>query len=125
MPAQSQSSGSGSAKPKLPQDGRSLVPVAKRPSLVDGRGVLLEAFENPRGAPPYHSIRTERYRYDVMGDGEESLYDLKVDPWEMESKHNDPRYAAIKAILAAKVKTLAGCHGAGCQVKVGTLPEPG
>jgi arylsulfatase A-like enzyme len=113
------------AKPKLPQDGRSLVPVAKRPSLVDGRGVLLEAFENPRGAPPYHSIRTERYRYDVMGDGEESLYDLKVDPWEMESKHNDPRYAAIKAILAAKVKTLAGCHGAGCQVKVGTLPEPG
>ena len=30
------------AKPKLPQDGPSLVSVAKRPSLLDGRGVLLE-----------------------------------------------------------------------------------
>ena len=86
--------------------------------------MLLERFKNPRNAPPYQSIRTQRYRYDRLSDGEESLYDLKLDPWELESKHADPRYAAIKAILAAKLKKLVGCRGAACQVNVGTLPEP-
>jgi hypothetical protein len=29
------------------------------------------------------------------------LYDLKTDPWELESVHDDPRYAEIKSILRA------------------------
>ena len=53
------------------------------------------------------------------------FYDLKVDPWEMESKHNDPAYAAVKAKLAAALAKLETCKGVGCQVNVGTLPEPG
>lgn len=113
------------ARPKLPQDGRSLLPVARKPSLLDGRGVLLEGFENPRHAPPYTSIRTQRYRYDLQANGEEGLYDLKLDPWELVSKHNDPRYAAIKAILARKLTQLVPCKGKTCQVNVGPLPAPG
>ena len=67
----------------------------------NGRGVLLETFANPRGAPPYTSIRTQRYRYERVDDtGDEGLYDLKLDPWELQSRHDDPRYARIKAILA-------------------------
>ena len=53
------------ARPKLAQDGVSLVRAARTPSLLDGRGVLLETFENPRGVSPYTAIRTERYRYEV------------------------------------------------------------
>jgi arylsulfatase A-like enzyme len=114
------------AKPGIPQDGRSLVPVARKPSLLAGRGVLLEIFENPRGAPPYKSIRTARYRYDLDdADGFEQLYDLKLDPWELESKHDDPAYAEIKAILAAKLPELVDCQGKTCQVDVGKLPAPG
>jgi N-acetylglucosamine-6-sulfatase len=113
------------ARPKLPQDGRSLVAVARQPSLVARRGVLLETFENPRGAPPYTSIRTGRYRYDQQFDGQNWLYDLKVDPWELTSFHDDPRYAAIKKILVAKLARLVDCKGRGCEVDVGRLPAPG
>jgi arylsulfatase A-like enzyme len=113
------------ARPKLPQDGLSLVRVARKPSILDGRGVLLETFENPRGVSPYTSIRTERYRYDVAPNGPApGLFDLKVDPWELESKHDDPRYAKIKAILERKLAVLRNCRGRSCNVNVGTLPNP-
>ena len=113
------------AKPGLPQDGRSLATAARRPSLLDGRGVLLEGFENPRGAPAYTSIRTERYRYDLQFDGIEQLYDLERDPWELESRHADPAYAQIRAALRAGLDRLRACRGTGCAVDVGPLPEPG
>jgi arylsulfatase A-like enzyme len=112
------------ARPRLPQDGRSLVAAARRPSLLNRRGVLLETFENPRGVSPYKSIRTERYRYDQAENGDEGLYDLQEDPWEMESKHNDPRYAQIKAILSRKLDALRNCSGRSCRVDVGRLPKP-
>src|SRR3954453_8029653 len=113
------------AKPKIVQDGRSLVPVLRKPSLLDGRGILMETFENPRGVSPYTAIRTRRYLYSMQPNGEEQLIDYKVDPWEMESKHKDPAYAKIKEILKAKLAELVPCKGATCQVDVGTLPEPG
>jgi arylsulfatase A-like enzyme len=112
------------ARPRLPQDGRSLVRAARKPSLLDGRGVLLETFENPRGVSPYTSIRTERYRYEVASNGLEGLYDLKLDPWELESKHADPRYARIKRVLIRELDQLRDCRGRSCQVDVGRLPEP-
>jgi N-acetylglucosamine-6-sulfatase len=112
-------------RPTLPQDGVSLLAAARRPARLDGRGVLLETFPNPRGAPPYQSIRTERYRYDRYTTGDEQLYDLRLDPWELQSRHTDPRYARIKAILAGGLARLSACTGKGCRVDVGPLPAPG
>jgi N-acetylglucosamine-6-sulfatase len=113
------------ARPKLPQDGVSLVAAAQKPSALDGRGVLLETFENPRGIRAYHSIRTARYRYDVEDDGLVALSDFKVDPWEMDNHATDPAYAKIVAILAARLEKLNTCRGTSCRVDVGRLPEPG
>jgi len=112
------------AKPKLAQDGISLLRALRTPSLLEGRGVLLETFANPRGVPPYKAIRTERYRYETAENGAEGLYDLKLDPWELESKHADPKYAAIEKILRRKLALLTNCRGAKCQVDVGRLPSP-
>ena len=112
------------AEPKLPQDGLSLVRAARRPAVLKNRAVLLETFENPRGIPPYKAIRTKRYRYEVAENGLEGLYDLKLDPWELESKHDDPDYAEIKEILKRKLEALRDCRGRGCRVKVGPLPSP-
>ena len=112
------------ARPKLAQDGISLVRALRTPSLLKGRGVLLETFANPRGVPPYKGIRTERYRYERAENGAEGLYDLKLDPWELESKHADPRYAAIEKILRRNLTKLIGCRGSSCRVDVGPLPEP-
>ncbi|HYP47160.1 MAG TPA: sulfatase [Thermoleophilaceae bacterium] len=108
----------------LPQDGVSLTAAARRPSLLRGRGVLLEAFENPRAAPPYRSIRTKRYRYDLYADGQEGLYDLRADPWELQSRHADLRYAIVKAELARGLAALGTCKGAGCRVRLPALPAP-
>ena len=110
---------------RLPQDGLSLVTAAQKPSTLDGRGVLLETFENPRGIRAYHSIRTARYRYDVEDDGLAGLSDFKVDPWEMDNHATDPAYARIVAILASKLEKLNTCRGTSCRVDVGRLPEPG
>ena len=100
------------ARAKLPQDGISLVGPARHPSDLAGRGVLLETFPNPRGVPSYVAIRTERHRYDLQEDGAEGLYDLRLDPWELASKHADPAYARVKAILASRLERLRTCRGA-------------
>ena len=116
------------AKPKRGLQARRHVAAEgrRRPEgrLAD-RGVFIETAPNPRGVPPYIAIRTKRYRYDLQEDGQEGLYDLKQDPWELESVHDDPRYARIKTILRAAAEDLADCAGASCRKPVPPLPQPG
>jgi arylsulfatase A-like enzyme len=112
------------ARGTLPRDGVSLLRAARHPDSLDGRSVLLETATNPRGVPPYKSIRTERYRLDLQADGQTGLYDLRRDPWELQSVHNDPRYARIGDILRAALDRLATCTGQSCHVDVGKLPRP-
>ena len=78
-----------------------------------------------RARPTYTSIRTQRYRYELHDGGDEGLYDLEADPWELTSFHADPRYARIKAILRSKLAVLRTCGGRNCRVDVGRLPKPG
>ena len=81
--------------PTLPQDGVSLLRAARKPSRLAGRGILLETFTEARTAQhPYAAIRTERYRYELWSDGQEGLYDLKRDPWELQSRQADPALCA-------------------------------
>ena len=108
----------------LPQDGRSLLRVAHRPKDFQERALLIETFENPRGVPPYVSIRTRRYRYDVNALGQANMFDLKRDPWELQSVHDDPRYAAIAARLSAELEKLRTCFGSSCRKASVKLPAP-
>ena len=114
------------ARATLPQDGVSLLKAARDPSRLNRRGVLIQTAANPRNVPPYAAIRTQRYRYETTtnGTGVEGLYDLRRDPWELQSKHADPAYARIKAILAAALERLRSCRGASCHARVPRLPEP-
>ena len=109
----------------LPLDGVSLLRAARDPNRLDGRVALIETFENPRGVPSYKAIRTKRYRYDLQEDGQDGLYDLKLDPWELESVHDDARYAAIKAALQEALTRLTTCAGPSCKVPIDPLPPPG
>ena len=52
------------------------------------------------------------------------LYDLKEDPWELQSVHDDPRYAQIRDILLGALDQLAGCAGPSCKLDL-ELPAPG
>jgi N-acetylglucosamine-6-sulfatase len=115
------------ARATLPQDGVSLLKAARDPSRLGRRGVLIQTAANPRNVPPYAAIRTQRYRYETTTDGSgvEGLYDLQRDPWELESKHDDPGYARVKAILITALGRLRTCSGTSCHARVPRLPEPG
>jgi arylsulfatase A-like enzyme len=96
------------ANPGLLMDGRSLIRVAKHPGSAQGRGLLIEQ-------PSFTAIRTRRYMYAEHGTGEQELYDLKKDPFQLRSRHNDPAYATVRIRLAARLYVLQNCAGRNCR----------
>ncbi len=67
-------------------DGRSFAPLLRGEDPAWRSAVLLEAAGG--GSPPsYTGIRTETYKYVEYQTGEKELYDLRSDPYEMESLH--------------------------------------
>jgi N-acetylglucosamine-6-sulfatase len=105
-------------------DGRSLLPLIRDKRGERGRGILLEAFfnadpEDDPETPPtnYQAVRTDRYLLARYGTGEEELYDLFIDPFELQSRHGDPAYAAVKGALAGLLGQLQDCAGSACRTK--------
>ena len=95
------------ATPGLVMDGTSLIPVAQQPGTTQGRELLIEE-------PSFEAIRTGRYMYAEHGTGETELYDLQKDPFELQSRHNAPAYASVRAQLAARLQQLKDCAGDDC-----------
>jgi N-acetylglucosamine-6-sulfatase len=104
------------ATPGLTMDGRSLLPVTRNPAIEDQRQLLVEE-------PSFEAIRTERYMYAEHGTGEQELYDLAIDPYELQSVHDDAAYASVKAQLANRLHRLETCSGASCRLH-GADPAP-
>jgi arylsulfatase A-like enzyme len=96
------------ASPGLVMDGLSLIPVAENPGTGSGRELLIEE-------PSFKAIRTERYMYAEHSTGEKELYDLLKDPYELQSRHNAPAYASVKAQLADRLHQLQNCAGSSCR----------
>jgi arylsulfatase A-like enzyme len=59
-----------------------------------------------QGPPSYCGVRTTMYKYIRYSTGEEELYDLVADPFEMQSKHADPAHSDIKDSLRARAQAL-------------------
>lgn len=95
----------GLSVPRL--DGRSLLPL-----LRGGRGasrdIVLEHLHAPSGkVPSYCGLRGERYKYVLYETGEEELYDLVADPYELENVASAEGYAALRALL--RERTARAC----------------
>jgi N-acetylglucosamine-6-sulfatase len=101
------------ARPGRVQDGRSLFPLMRDRGLEWGRDLLIEGGDG--GATAFDAIRTYRYVFAQYATGEQELYDLRRDPFQLQSLHADPRYAAIKGILAGRLIGLKDCRGRGCR----------
>jgi N-acetylglucosamine-6-sulfatase len=84
------------------------------PSLPLGQAVL-----------PYQGIHTGRYVYLEYITGEHELYDLAVDPWQLRSRHLDPRYVRTQLALALQLLRLRWCYGGHCRAETGPIPDPG
>ena len=109
------------AKANRTQDGIDLKPLAQG-KVKKRKAILIEAtrplFVLP-GFPyqwdvPYYGVRTERYKYVNWSYGEEELYDLQSDPYEMENRAADPAYTDTKAELLKLADRLRNCKGSAC-----------
>jgi arylsulfatase A-like enzyme len=92
---------------------------------IDGRRIQSILADPERGRDRFlpifvpigdsHAVKTWRYKYVSYEDGSEELYDLLVDPYEMESKHDDPTYAAIKIEMVDLLEQGKTCAGSSCR----------
>jgi arylsulfatase A-like enzyme len=102
------------ATPARVMDGRSLLPVIADPGVPLGRDLLV--VRGP-GTGTFAAIRAPNYLYAEYGNGEQELYDLTRDPYELRSRHADPAYAAVKADLALRLAHLRACTGTSCRTR--------
>jgi N-acetylglucosamine-6-sulfatase len=89
-------------------DGVSLLPFARDPHKRSGRDILLETTT-------YSAIHTPRYVFVQHSTGEQELYDLAVDPFQLTSLHADARYKTLKDALALRLTRLRICAGDTCR----------
>jgi N-acetylglucosamine-6-sulfatase len=99
------------AEPDREVDGRSILPFER----VDDRtgAVLLEVYERSHGR--FVGVRTHRYVYAEYDGRDVELYDLERDPQQLESVHDDPRYADARIRLSGLLERLRKCAGEDCR----------
>jgi N-acetylglucosamine-6-sulfatase len=103
-------------------DGRSLVPLMEDKRGERGRGLLLETFfnadpEDDPETPPtnYQAVRTDRYLYARYGTGEQELYDMQTDPFQLQNQSGNPIYAPAQSALQRLLSAEANCAGKSCR----------
>jgi arylsulfatase A-like enzyme len=61
-------------------------------------------------------LRVGRYKLITYANGESELYDLALDPNELDSVYDDPRYAAIRTEMVGLWEQYKDCRAAACRV---------
>ncbi len=110
-----------SAEPGAEVDGQSFLPLARFPESSDDRALLIESLVRDRSTDygyPYAAIRDGHFIYVRYRSGEEELYNLARDPFELDSLAGDPAYAERKRSLADALDRLRDCRAEGCDVVV-------
>ncbi len=101
------------ATPTVPIDGHTLSdPMADRAVLVEGP-------KSRGGTPSFSQVATRRWTLTRDDAGELELYDHDADPFELESRADDPELADVRDQLLDALDRLEACVGPDCLV---TLP---
>lgn len=90
-------------------DGNSLVPLLRNPGQSWRQTMFFEKMSS--GAytnAVWAGIRNQRWKYVRYWTGEDELYDLVNDPFELNSRHRDPALATLKANLWAQTSVRLG-----------------
>ncbi len=96
-------------------DGRSLKPLLKAGTSPSWRNAFLVEHWRDRttAIPDYKAVRTKDRIYVRYSTGEEELYDLAADPYQLENLAGSRPLE--KADLKSKLDRLIGCAGGGCR----------
>jgi arylsulfatase A-like enzyme len=87
-------------------DGRSLVPLLRSPKAPWRHDFLLEHMEGTNPVPTFCAVRGERYVYVHYATGEDELYDLRRDPFELRSEAHAPRAAPVLDAMRRRLAEL-------------------
>lgn len=109
-------------------DGIDLWPVLRGSGSANPTQLIQAGTDDPAALSAlgwwWRGVRTARYTYAGWHSGEEELYDNLLDPHQLASLHDDPRYAAVLAELRARTAALVGCRGVLECKKQDFGPEP-
>ena len=89
-----------------PTDGASLVTVIDDPGSPWRSDFLIEHMEGRNPVPTYCGVRTETHKYVRYVTGEHELYDLTLDPGEMDNVVSAPEQAQVVAELDERLDEL-------------------
>ena len=100
------------ARARLPQDGRSLLPMTRRPGNQSGRELAIEGVR-------FRGVRTPRYLYVhwIRGPntGAIELYDMERDPYQLDNLHRVRSARKVERDLAKRLRAVEHCAGADCR----------
>jgi arylsulfatase A-like enzyme len=82
-------------------EGLNLLRLLNHPTTRWRSELLLEHTGPYLGRPAYCGVRTMDWTYVQYATGEEELYDLVNDPWQLENRSSDPGYASVLDQLRA------------------------
>lgn len=106
------------AKPPSFVDGRSFLPLLAKPQMPWRKSFLVERRQRETheltGAAVFDAIRTENYTYIQFGTGEQELYDLRSDPYQLDSMVAKADPILLEA-LAGRLAELKNCAGPNCR----------
>ena len=91
-------------KPRLPQDGRSLLPLIARTSKGWAEEIFLEAHQRP--SRTFDGIRVRGWVYAEYENGDMELYDLADDPFQLQNQAGNPAYRGKREELARRMREL-------------------
>jgi arylsulfatase A-like enzyme len=96
----------GVATPRV--DGRSLLPLLGSPGKDPPwrKDLLLEHMEGTNPVPTYCGVRAAHAVYIRYATGEEELYDLAADPFELVNLAADPSAAGLLTSMRARLDVL-------------------
>jgi arylsulfatase A-like enzyme len=87
-------------------DGMSLLPLLRNPGSTWRSDFLIEHVSEGRGSPTYCAVRNDHFKYVEYITGEEELYDLDQDPYELENVATKASMATVRNELRARVDEL-------------------
>lgn len=90
-------------------DGRSLAPLLGRPGAFPARRAALAEIKADQTA--YHAIRARHSVLISYDDGEQELYNLARDPFELRNLAGTPRARVLQRNLKSRLSKLRNCAG--------------